>query len=137
MNPLLNTSWALLAGVIVLFLPGFAWLAFFWDDDQDAFERLAEALGISIALTAVFALVAFLLGLQVTATFLITFYLLLLLPALITIRRWWRQRTWGEKNSGGFTEGRDNSSTVRDQDQGSSNQVNGLLDYLSWRWSSL
>ena len=130
MNPLLNTPWTLVAGVIVLFLPGFAWLAFFWEDDQDAFERLAEALGISIALTAVVALAAFLLDLQVTAALLITSYLLLLLPAFITTRRWWRQRTWGGKNSGGLVEDRGNSSTVREQDLGSSNQVSGLLDYL-------
>jgi uncharacterized membrane protein len=52
MTPFITTAWTLLAGVLVLFLPGFAWLAFFWDPEQDTFERLAEAIGLSVALSA-------------------------------------------------------------------------------------
>lgn len=90
----LVASWHLVAGVIVLFLPGVAWLALFWDADQDPLERLAQAIGVSIALTALGALVAFLLGWQISSAGLIALYGLLLLLAVwgVTNHLKWRSR---------------------------------------------
>ena len=95
MTPFISATWTLIAGAMVLFLPGLAWLALFWDPDQDTFERLAEVLGLSISMTAVLALFAYLLNWQLTSTFIIAFYVLLAFPALWGLRRWWFERTWG------------------------------------------
>ena len=122
----ISTTWALVAGVIVLFLPGLAWMAFFWDPEQDTFERLAEALGLSIALSALIALVAYLIGLQISAVFVILLYGLMAVPSFWTLRRWWQERTWGQSNID--QEGEDTSlSNV----QHGSYQVQGKIVYLS------
>jgi hypothetical protein len=92
MTPFLTTTWTLIAGVMVLFLPGLAWLVLFWDPEEDLFERFAEAIGISISITALFALLAYVLGWNISTPALILVYLLLLPPALWTLRRWWRDR---------------------------------------------
>jgi hypothetical protein len=97
MTSVFTTTWTLFAGVIVLFLPGFAWLALFWDPAQDAFERLAESIGVSISITALFALLAFILGWQITSSVLIVIYLLMAPPAVWSLRRWWRGSRQGEK----------------------------------------
>jgi hypothetical protein len=84
----LETSiWALIIGVLVLFLPGFAWLALFWTPDQDIFERLAEAMGISISLTALLALLAYSFDWKITAAALIIFYILLIPIAVWGFKR--------------------------------------------------
>ena len=77
MIPFLAASWHLVAGVIVLFLPGIAWLALFWDTGQDPLERLAHAIGVSISLTALGALIAFLIHWQISSASLIILYGLL------------------------------------------------------------
>ena len=77
MIPYLAASWHLVAGVIVLFLPGIVWLTLFWDTGQDPLERLADAIGVSISLTALGALVAFLLDWQISSASLIILYGLL------------------------------------------------------------
>jgi len=96
MTPFITAAWTLIAGAMVLFLPGLAWQAFFWDPEQDTFERLAEVLGLSAALIAVIALLAYLLGLRLTSTPVIIVYGLLAIPAAWALRRWWRERTWGQ-----------------------------------------
>lgn len=78
MISILTPIWVLLVGILVLFLPGYAWLAFFWDAEQDIFERLAEAMGVSISITALMALLASLFNLTITALVVILFYLLLI-----------------------------------------------------------
>jgi hypothetical protein len=90
MTPIITTTWALFVGAMVLFLPGFAWLALFWEPEQDAFERLAESIGVSISITALFALFAYLLDSQITTTVLIILYLLLIPPAFLALRHWWK-----------------------------------------------
>ncbi len=75
----LAASWNLVAGVIVLLLPGLAWLVLFREAKQDPFERLADVIGVSIALTALGALIAFLLDWQISSAFIITLYGLLAL----------------------------------------------------------
>jgi hypothetical protein len=100
MTPIFTTTWTLFAGVIVLFLPGFAWQALFWDSDQDAFERLAESIGVSISITALLALLSFILGWQITSNAVIVFYLLMVPPAVWSLRRWWRESRQREKTSG-------------------------------------
>jgi hypothetical protein len=62
---------------LVLFLPGIAWQSLFWDPDQDIFERLAEATGVSISLTALVALFLYIIGWQISSAALIVGYLLL------------------------------------------------------------
>lgn len=90
MTPIFVTIWTLVAGVMVLFLPGLAWLALFWDPEQDLFERLAEAMGVSISLSALLALLAYLLGWDITSPVLLLAYVLLVPPAVWALRRWWR-----------------------------------------------
>jgi hypothetical protein len=75
----LTPIWALIIGGLVLFLPGFAWLSLFWSSGQDIFERLAEAMGVSISLTALISLLAFSLDWQFSAVVVIISYLLLIL----------------------------------------------------------
>lgn len=99
MSSIISASWTLLAGVVVLFLPGLAWQAFFWDPEQDTFERIAELIGQSIALSAVAALFAYLLGLHLSSSGLFVIYALMALPAFWTIRRWWRKKFWGINNT--------------------------------------
>jgi len=88
MTPFVTAAWTLAAGAMVLFLPGLAWLAFFWDPEQDTYERLAEALGLSIAMSAVIALLANLLGLRLTPISVVVIYGILAVPAFWALRRW-------------------------------------------------
>ena len=98
MTPFITAAWTLAAGAMVLFLPGLAWLAFFWDPEQDTFERLAEALGLSVAMSAVIALIANLLGLRLTPISVVVIYGILAVPAFWALRRWWLERNWGRSN---------------------------------------
>lgn len=65
------------AGAIVLFLPGYAWLAWFPRARSDPFQRLADACGLSLALTALAGLATFVLGIHLNAGWLAGIYLLL------------------------------------------------------------
>ena len=130
MTPLFSASWTLLTGAMVLFLPGLAWLAFFWDTEQDAFERLAEMLGVSIAFSALIALLAFQLGLHLSSYVVILIYGLMAIPAFWTLKRWWQGRTWGGNvhQPGGANSHLDIQSKQEEQ---STYQVQGKLIYLS------
>lgn len=61
---LVDLAWHVLSALIVLVLPGAAWLVWFPGGRADFFERLADAVGLSIALTALFGLAAFFLDLS-------------------------------------------------------------------------
>ena len=114
MTPIITTTWALFAGVIVLFLPGLAWQAFFGDPEQDTFERLAEAIGVSISITALLALLAFIFSWQVSSIALVVFYLLLVPPAIWALRRWWIEREPGEETAGYSIENHPSNGTTID-----------------------
>ncbi len=66
------------AGAVVLFFPGGAWLA--WDRSQrrDRLEWVAEAAGLSIALTALAAALFFWTGIRLSAVSLVALYVLAL-----------------------------------------------------------
>lgn len=87
MTSLLTPIWAVIIGVLVLFLPGFAWLALFWDPDQDFFERLAGALGVSISLTALCVLIAFIFNWQFSAAALVVIYITLIIVSIWGFKR--------------------------------------------------
>jgi hypothetical protein len=98
---LLSSIWSLLAGVIVLVLPGLAWQAWFGQDTPagqppaagprpDPASRLADAIGLSMALTALAALATFLFGLRLTGWIVAAVYLLL---AGLTAAGWIRHRS--------------------------------------------
>lgn len=59
-----DAAWYILAALIVLVLPGAAWLAWVRGSRADPFERLGDAVGLSIALIALFGLAAFLTGVR-------------------------------------------------------------------------
>lgn len=59
-----DLAWHILSALIVLALPGAAWLVWFPGSRADLFERLADAVGLSIALTALFGLAMFSAGLS-------------------------------------------------------------------------
>ncbi len=87
----------ILAAFLVLVLPGWAVLCWLPPAKQDGLERLAEAVGISIAVTALAAELAFFMRLQFTQEALAVLYGVLLLAALLgSVRRLihWRWR-WG------------------------------------------
>lgn len=97
MTPFVTTIWALFAGVLVLFLPGIAWQALLWDPEQDTIERLAEAIGISISITALLALLTFILNWRLSSIILIVFYLILVPPAIWALRHWQLMSRSGEE----------------------------------------
>ena len=99
MTPILTTTWTLITGALVLLLPGIAWQALFWDPDQDFFERLAEAVGLSISLTALVALSTYIFGYQIQSAVLIVIYLLLVPLAVWSIRQYYKQSKLGKKAS--------------------------------------
>ena len=61
---MLETLWYLLAGGVVLCLPGIAWWAWFPEKDKDILECIAEISGLSIAITALVMLGFFLLDVR-------------------------------------------------------------------------
>ena len=99
MTPTLTATWTLITGALVLFLPGIAWQALFWDPDQDIFERLAEAIGVSISLTALVALSSYIFGWQISSAALIVIYLLLVLLAVWALRQYYKESNLGKKAS--------------------------------------
>lgn len=64
----------LLVAAVVLLLPGLAWQAWAPADGRDPLERLADALGVSIGLTALVGLAGFLIGMRFTAGLVIGLY---------------------------------------------------------------
>jgi hypothetical protein len=83
MPAVLSTFWYLISGGIVLLLPGLTWQTWFHDDSKDLFENLADAIGVSLAITALFALWAFLIGWKFSGIALIIIYTLLGFIALV------------------------------------------------------
>jgi len=59
-----DLAWYLLSALIVLVLPGAAWLVWFPGGKADPFERLGDAVGLSIGLTTLFGLAAFYAGVR-------------------------------------------------------------------------
>ncbi len=72
----------LLAGVIVLILPGTAWQAWF-PSEKDAGQRLAEAFALSVAFTSLVALLAFIVGFRFTSFYLIALYFILFILVIL------------------------------------------------------
>ncbi len=93
--PAHTLAWAVLAGILVLALPGAAWLAWF-GDRQSWLENLADAVGLSISLYTLIGLLGFLAGWQFRAIHLEIGYGLCLLALLAGL---WRRRPsfrpWG------------------------------------------
>ena len=81
-----NLILPLLAGLAILCLPGFAWLVWLRELEQDPVERLAMAIGASLSLAAILALAAYYTGWRFTPAQLVVvlslFILLLLAGAL-------------------------------------------------------
>ena len=99
MTSILTATWTLVTGAMVLLLPGIAWQALFWDPDQDIFERLAEAIGVSISLTALVALFSNIFGFRIPSAALIVIYMLLVPLAVWSIRQYYEQYKLGKKGS--------------------------------------
>lgn len=93
----LESSWHLFAGAFILFLPGIAWLGIFWDPEQDAVSRLAEAAGISLSLTALVGLATFLIPWRVSASWIAGLYLLIFFAAVWSA--WHRMSRRGGRNN--------------------------------------
>jgi len=64
---MLEALWYLLAGCVVVCLPGIAWWAWFPEKDKDILECIAEISGLSIASTALVMLGLFLLDVRLSA----------------------------------------------------------------------
>ena len=79
---MLGGVWALIAGAIVLFLPGIAWFAWFPEESEEFTSVLAEVIGLSIAFSALTALAFFLFGWTFSVGLLVIIYTLL---GLLTI----------------------------------------------------
>jgi hypothetical protein len=89
--------WIVLAGGVALLLPGAAWQAWFPLKEDDFGQRLASAMGLSLALTTLGALVTYLANLTLSGASLVVIYGLL---AGLTLAGWLRRRptlhlTWG------------------------------------------
>lgn len=87
MLAILSGLWVALAAGITLFLPGMAWLAWSEDPEKEPLERLAEAAGLSVALTALAALGLFLAGLRLSGAILVVIYGLMALLAIAGLIR--------------------------------------------------
>jgi len=84
MHPLFNSIsinsaqvWQITAGGIVLILPGLAWSIWFRRTEEDLLAHLADLIGVSIAATALVALIGFLLGWHFSSAWLLLSYSLL------------------------------------------------------------
>ena len=99
MTPTLTATWTLIAGALVLFLPGIAWQSLFWDPDQDIFEKLVEAIGVSISLTALVALFLYVIGWQISSGALIVGYLLFVPLAGWGLWRYYQEYKFGKNSS--------------------------------------
>jgi hypothetical protein len=91
----LNILGYLVAGVIVLILPGLALSLVLKKQNKDVLELLADSLGLSIALTALIALWAFIISWRFTSISVLFVYLLAGLVTLIIMKRHaMRSRKW-------------------------------------------
>jgi hypothetical protein len=89
----METLFFFLATLIVLFLPGTAWLAAVPAGKMDPLERIAEAAGASLALTGLVALYLRLAGIRLSASGVIEVYgVVLILGLVVAIRRGFRLR---------------------------------------------
>ncbi len=79
----IQSLWLVIAAGIVLLLPGAAFLAWSPLKNRDFAQRLACAMGLSLALTALGALFTFLTGLSLTGTILAAIYAALAVLALV------------------------------------------------------
>ncbi len=68
----------IIAALIALFLPGAAWLAWERPGGRDPLEWAADAVGLSISITALLAALFFWLGIQLSGIALVTLYVLAL-----------------------------------------------------------
>ena len=84
---MLGSLWALIAGAIVLLLPGIAWFAWFPEESEDLTGVLAEAAGLSIAFTALAAQVFFFAGWKFSIELLIFIYAFLAVLAMAGVAR--------------------------------------------------
>jgi uncharacterized membrane protein len=89
----LNILGYLVAGVIVLILPGLALSLVLKKQNKDVLELLADSLGLSIALTALIALWAFIISWRFTSISVLFVYLLAGLVTLIIMKRH-AMRSW-------------------------------------------
>ncbi len=97
LEQIINSLWIVLAGGVVLALPGLAWQAWFPRRDNDFLQGLGDAVGLSVAITALLALAAFLLKVRLFGTAVAGFYLLLAAATIAgCLWRWpsWRL-SWG------------------------------------------
>lgn len=60
--------------ILVLLVPGLAWLISFKKDDRDLAERLADALGISVSLLALLSMVFFFMKIELLSFFLVVLF---------------------------------------------------------------
>jgi hypothetical protein len=95
MQGLLSGFWITIAAAIVLCLPGITWLSWGADPHKDLIEQLADAVGLSIALTSLAALGLFLAGLSLPGTAVILIFGLLALAAILGQAR--KARTGGRR----------------------------------------
>jgi hypothetical protein len=93
MSSPLEGLWTFIAGGMVLLLPGAAWLAWLPEERANLVEALADTFGISLALTGLVALAAFLLAWRFTSIGLIGLYLLAALLAALGFARQIVRRT--------------------------------------------
>jgi hypothetical protein len=92
MSSLLNNVIYLIPAAIVLGLPGIAWQAWFRDKHDSLAGALIDATGISISLSALLALAAFLLGWPLPSWAIIGLYLAAGLLAGLGLFHLWRAR---------------------------------------------
>ena len=82
--------------LIVLFLPGTAWMAVLHPGRMDPLEKIAEAAGASLAITGMAALYLFLVGIRLNAAGVIGIYLAVLaIGAAAAVRAGWRPQISG------------------------------------------
>ena len=92
----MNSLLLFAAILIVLFLPGTAWMALIRSGRMDPLEKLAEAAGASLALTGLAALYLFLVGIRLNAGGMIGIYLAVLaFGTAAAVRSGWRPRING------------------------------------------
>lgn len=75
------------AGFVVLVLPGMTWSVWFHDLDKDRLEQLGDAVGASIAITALVALGLYITGNRITLLSLSVIYFVLLITGSIGLFR--------------------------------------------------
>lgn len=135
MHPLFNgiwidttQIWQIAAGGIVLILPGLAWSIWFRRTEEDLLAHLADLIGVSIAATALVALIGFLLEWQFTSAWLLLIYaflgFLVMLAVLLKIVRPYREGSRSAPESDGGSRSRLKNAIL----------LAGLTAILAWRF---